>query len=469
MVNIKLFYYSGWDKVLLYHESQNNIENKIWEERPLKKVENWINWHYIEIELIRTHMEFVMTNDLKSEWDNPPRWENRKNYIIYADNNLQNMKICLKDGILSIIEDTPPIVLITDLDGTLLGSDKYLEIFQDFWIRQHAFKGSILIYSTGRNLKDFLKVSKEKSLIRPDYAICGVGTEIYTFPGIPMKISDLTKSLKERINDNELSNLNNFLKYQDEGLEICNLSLDNENNTKYYKDLDIINSFPIWCPNRLYARPLESWFDIISCEFNHELVKCNICNILNLENIEYYINGNKFHDPFRLSISICSDDIISIIDKIQINNKNYKYAISGIGKWRYLDILPLLGGKDNSVMFLYDKYIKNKITIDKFLVCGDSGNDAHMFSIPNVKTCCVNNAQQDLKDYLVHGDNIKSDLVDTLDNAKVTSQGLLLIKIMEKQDIQPPSNVYVSTLSYAAGIGQALMYYGFNKNIPIFT
>lgn len=37
------------------------------------------------------------------------------------------------------------------------------------------------IYSTGRNLKSFLNAAHQYNLPEPHFAICGVGTEIYTF------------------------------------------------------------------------------------------------------------------------------------------------------------------------------------------------------------------------------------------------------------------------------------------------
>lgn len=96
-------------------------------------------------------------------------------------------------------------MLVTDLDGTLLGNQSYLEDFNTYWVRNHLFRGSLLvetrfnqyvcvhqIYSTGRNLKDLLNVSREMNLLKPDYAICGVGTEIYTFDDSVAKCTHLT-------------------------------------------------------------------------------------------------------------------------------------------------------------------------------------------------------------------------------------------------------------------------------------
>lgn len=60
---------------------------------------------------------------------------------------------------------------------------------------------------------------------------------------------------------------------------------------------------------------------------------------------EIYINGNSFHDPLRLSVSIPTsvleekirDPNSSFCSKLE---RDYKVCVSGAGDWRYLDLLP---------------------------------------------------------------------------------------------------------------------------------
>lgn len=378
----------------------------------------------------------MLCNFNKTEWDNPPYSYNNNNYKINLQQMIESRKIkdevrfCLMNGKLTVIDTIPPIALVTDLDGTLLGHDEYLEKFNEIWIREHMFNESKLIYSTGRNLKDFLLVAKQCNLLKPDYVICGVGTEIYEFLKDPRSIDEYSDELKLFIKDKK-TNIYSLIKFQDQGIQEDDL-VNEEVNTLFNP------MFPSWCPSRLYAKPLDKWLKTMSETFDREAVRKEMEEILNKDKLEYYVNGNNFHDPFRLSISINTEDTLEVLSEILTNKKSYKYALSGQGEWKYLDILPEKGGKQLSVIFLYQELLKDLIPLERFLICGDSGNDAHMFSIEAAKNCCVGNAQQELKDYLLSGnqDSKNATLMQNL-----SKQSELLCKIMKKQNLKPPKYV----------------------------
>lgn len=392
-----------------------------------------------------------MCDSEKAEWDNPPSSYCRKNYFISIRDAeresrreaKRGLRFCLKDGDLTQVVPRPPVVLVTDLDGTLIGHDDYLRRFNEIWTRQHMFnEGSKLVYSTGRNLKDFLHAARQFGLLRPDYAICGVGTEIYQFPSREMDLQTycrwLSAVLGREVPREELCSL---LAFQDKGERVEPREGDTEQVVG-----ETNPQFPSWCRNRLYAWPVDKWFQRVSRTFNREELVREIQESLSKQDLEYYINGNSFHDPFRLSVSIKAEFALKVYEEIQINKKSYRFAISGQGLWKYLDILPDKGGKHLSVLFLHEEILARSVPLERFLVCGDSGNDAHMFTIEACKSCCVGNAQQDLRDFLggYHrgGGGGGGGGGDEAGRGQVLSeQSELLCRIMAGQDLRPPRTV----------------------------
>ncbi len=67
----------------------------------------------------------------------------------------------------------------TDLDGTLIGNPESMHRFKDCWESLSKGARPLLVYNSGRSVKDTLMFSQAKKLPEPDYVIGGVGTEFH--------------------------------------------------------------------------------------------------------------------------------------------------------------------------------------------------------------------------------------------------------------------------------------------------
>jgi sucrose-6F-phosphate phosphohydrolase len=67
----------------------------------------------------------------------------------------------------------------TDLDGTLIGNPESMQRFKEAWESLPRELRPILVYNSGRSVKDTRTLAQARKLPEPDYIIGGVGTEFF--------------------------------------------------------------------------------------------------------------------------------------------------------------------------------------------------------------------------------------------------------------------------------------------------
>jgi sucrose-6-phosphatase len=70
-------------------------------------------------------------------------------------------------------------LFVTDLDNTLVGDARTLNILNDWLERSRQERGTKIVYATGRSLNSYRELAKSAQLLPPDALVSAVGTEIY--------------------------------------------------------------------------------------------------------------------------------------------------------------------------------------------------------------------------------------------------------------------------------------------------
>jgi len=336
---MRLFYKTGWPRCAVHYRA---VGGDSWFTEPLADVEGAPEWKSTVLE--KGAAEFVMRNEEGTAWDNPPPELGTKNYEPKMPGAPEGSGTwTLAGGRLMRVTEGPPVLIVSDLDHTMVGHEKdpddtLLREFQSVWMGRYRFAGSLLVYSTGRNKNDALAVARERKLLRPDLLVCGVGTEVYEVP----------------------------------------------------RDLPI-GPDGRWAedPARIKAEP--HWIEQMKASFDRAAVE----QVLLSRFPKFDPRGSLENDPYRIPTAYKVDEELqqNLLRVREALGPTVEVIASGGDEWKLVDFCSSSAGKLKACQFVMKKL---GMSPECTLVCGDSGNDESMYRCPSVRGVAVGNSLSEL-------------------------------------------------------------------------
>ncbi|KAF8054588.1 SPP2 [Scenedesmus sp. PABB004] len=248
----------------------------------------------------------------------------------------------------------PPIMLVSDIDGTMVNEsgdkgtqfwmDARTKEFQEYWESSAALARSVLVYNTGRSKGQLIWLLKEKPMLAvPDVLITAVGTKIWYLPDGMRAFQDPTEV--EWIEDT------NWSRRLDEGWDLQQaLSAAGEMLKSFNRD----------------AGERVKWLD----------------------------KGQEH--PHRVALQVHTAVLDDLMDRLQagIDKRDLQARIitSGAGDWRYVDVVHRLAGKLEALEWVRQLY---GVPVGRVATAGDSCNDILMLD-GKMPAIIVGNAQEEL-------------------------------------------------------------------------
>jgi sucrose-6F-phosphate phosphohydrolase len=329
-----LSYRTSWETPVLHY----SIAGADWNTEPLKRsiVSTGFEWAHATLHLPTKAVGINDNDALGVEFvvtNGSGDWDHAPGGSNYAVKTPGRYR--LMNGDLQRVQ-SPRVLLVTDLDDTLCGDDEATAAFAGWWRAEGAPAGGRLVYNTGRSLELFYRLLDDKRhcMPEPDVLISAVGTKIYAKDSSNCWVEDGTYAAS-----------------------FTNWNLESVREAAYKALLQVGK-------DRMHFRAPE--------EMNEHKITVGV----QLNALENVLSSIKQDLSMSTSVS-------------------YRSIVSGVGEWRFVDLVPHEAGKGRAM-----RYVAQSLGFDEreVVACGDSGNDQDMLeNSPN--SIIVGNAHAELKSW----------------------------------------------------------------------
>jgi hydroxymethylpyrimidine pyrophosphatase-like HAD family hydrolase len=277
-----------------------------------------------------------------------------------------------------------PVMLVTDLDGTLVGdtpeADAATASFRDYWDSHARLAGGVLVFNTGRSIGQVMSLLRDKAahMPHPDVIVTAVGTKIFTRKAQAPAGGGAASASGEA----------------------CSTSGDGGGSAGRDGGAGASSSAPApaspviweeaaWEVDAAWAAHLDEGWRLSGAQAAAGAV------VAAFEGNCHWLDKGTEH-PHRVSLAVRADTLEAACARLRQGLSDERCGartiVSGAGDWRYVDAVAPRAGKCEAA-----EHVRRArgVATARTVTAGDSGNDTDMLSgaFPAV---VVGNAQPDL-------------------------------------------------------------------------